>query len=221
MADKGTDLDDFADYMSAWNETDRKRGIFTKRDREYLLEEAEVSGQDELNLLYRMRQRLKQSLYDTNLLSGVPDDELGKVLEDEKLSVGMVINSFVRFVYRLAVRTYDDTSDELADTMERIISSKYHDIDVVENDVVVRSADVNVDISVDRQTSSLRNNLEDILYQDDSNMYITNINTYIEMNIDSSELGEQVAISLPDSNEEVKVQPIVAALIEDIKSEDE
>lgn len=68
----------------------RKSGILTQRDREYLLDELDIGGQEERNLKYRMRQRVIASLIDLQLIGlKYPTEELRKVaseLEESYLS---------------------------------------------------------------------------------------------------------------------------------------
>lgn len=60
----------------------RKRGMLTKKDRDYLLGRLEVSGQEKWNLRYRLRQRIIHGLADFALLRRFPQSELEKVCEE-------------------------------------------------------------------------------------------------------------------------------------------
>ena len=215
MTDDSTDLADFEEYMNTWKETDRKRGIFTERDREYLLRELDISGQDKLNLLYRMRQRLRESLLDTNMLPHVPEDEIDKVAEEEHFPIGMIVASLAEFIYKLAVRTYDDASDSLADTLERRISYYYDDIKLVEDDVEIHYADVNVNIDIEHNCVNLESYVNRTLYREDSKSKISFVDFMIRRALPSGE--ELVEVTLPDTDEVVELHPVTASVIEDIE----
>jgi len=217
MTDDSTDLADFEEYMNAWKETDRKRGIFTERDREYLLGKLDISGQDELNLLYRMRQRLRESLLDTNMLSRVPEDEIDKVVEEEYFPIGMIVGSLADFVYKLAVRTYDDASYSLANTLERRISYYYEDSKIVEDDIEIHYADINVNIDIEHNEMSLRSYLERVMYEEDSRSKISSVDIMVTRSLNFDD--ELVGVSLPNTDEIVGVHPVTATIIEDIQED--
>lgn len=76
-------------YTGRVKTTDRKRGILTKKDREYLLGEYQPEGQDERNTRYRIRQRLKEALADIELISWeLSEQELKQVIDSSNDMLG-------------------------------------------------------------------------------------------------------------------------------------
>ena len=58
----------------------RKRGILTETDREYLMGGTTKQGQDRRNLEFRMRQRIEQSMFDMVILAKhLPHEEMRKI----------------------------------------------------------------------------------------------------------------------------------------------
>lgn len=83
MVEDGAIPEETEDVVRVWDpssDLNRKRGILTQKDRQYLVGEIELQGQDKRNLLYRMRQRVRNSVLDMMLLGRhYPDDEIRKV----------------------------------------------------------------------------------------------------------------------------------------------
>jgi hypothetical protein len=70
-----------AELNPEWVETDRPRGIFTQRDREYLENSDDFDGQTERDVRYRIRNRISELLYDSNFFQFIPPSEIEKVVE--------------------------------------------------------------------------------------------------------------------------------------------
>ena len=76
------DFSEFETLIEKSQKIDRKRGILTQTDREYLLGKKEIDGQDERNLKYRLRQRVQNALLDIPLLIKLSDEDLSKIADE-------------------------------------------------------------------------------------------------------------------------------------------
>lgn len=114
MPDNGEHWEDTRD--NPWEKADRKRGILTKKDREYLLGEYQPTGQDRRNIRYRIRQRIKHALLDIQLLSSrIEYEELEQIVNNYGVGYHILIMDLLTFVYRIGdielgpdEFTYDD-----------------------------------------------------------------------------------------------------------------
>jgi len=172
MPDEDSDPQDILGNFGKPSETDRKRGIFTEKDREYLLGETEKTGQDERNTRYRIRQRVIQSFLDLQLLvSTYPDEELEKVLNDEEILEGWLQRQLLTLTYRMARYTSDNTNEEFEERLEDAISRELREGKINEETVEETSAEVDVELSVEKTKMDLQHvadqlvdkgNIEDI-----------------------------------------------------------
>lgn len=86
-----------------WKETDRKRGILTEADREYLLGKRSVEGQDEINTRYRIRQRIIQSLLDIKIIvDNLSGEDLKQVANDARIDNRYIRVAATEMAYNLA-----------------------------------------------------------------------------------------------------------------------
>jgi len=77
----------------AYQWEDRGRGILTDQDREYLAGERELTGQDERNARYRIRQRLIRALDDIAFLNWhLANEDLAQVAEENHLHPDYLIS---------------------------------------------------------------------------------------------------------------------------------
>ena len=142
------------DIRYNWEDADRERGVLTKRERRYLLNEIELSGQDERNIRYQIRKRVIESLRDLILISdenGLQDRDMKRVLESVDTLVLAGALSFV------AYRGLDEDLVEEGKGMtnDRVSDFEYLLMEVVESaekliDDSKGVAEVDVDIEVDR-----------------------------------------------------------------------
>lgn len=118
-------LDDFEEFLepSLWLEADRKRGILTKNDREYLLGERELEGQDERNARYRIRQRIVQALADLVLIFRELDlDDMDQIANHEQVNVDNTPVALNALAYRLLLYN-DNITNHLEQFEEDIIQA--------------------------------------------------------------------------------------------------
>lgn len=98
----GADGSNYLIHDGEWTNTDRKRGILTKGDREYLLNQDSLEGQDRRNARYRIRQRLSNALLDLALLTEVQmGEDLKQVVEKEDIDDEFITEAAVVFAYDL------------------------------------------------------------------------------------------------------------------------
>lgn len=200
---------------------DRKRGILTKNDREYLLGEKEISGQDERNLRYRMRQRILQSLLDIELLAMAYDDEeLQKIVQDDQFPGKGIITATLRLAYRMSRHRFDDVHDELADQLHLVIFDE-NTAHWVENEVPVASfPEVSVDITIDDEEYRLPDLVKALVSNEADKWTYQHLNDIIEVDYDHDwmdELLEEegwVALQPPGVDEEIEFHPLIAKYIE-------
>lgn len=128
-----------------WENPDRDRGIFTPHDRKYILGKTELSGQDERNARYRIRQRLIQGLYDLQLIDFIRNEDLSQVVEETDLLTGRAgVNLAVRLMH------IDDEIDFPKETLEKQVQESVSDnlsIPQTDSNVTRTVVDVNIDIS--------------------------------------------------------------------------
>lgn len=142
MADEQTSLWDAA------SDPDRKRGFLTKRDREYIIGEIDVEGQKERDLRYRIRNRVKNGLFDMVVLDTYPDDELEKILSSADYPPDNLIVHLYTIAYRLLSRSYGSTLaagavfEDLSDIMENMLKHS------IEREERYREGVVEVDIEI-------------------------------------------------------------------------
>lgn len=152
MEDDSSDWDgtDLSTFPPEYTEPDRKRGILTKNDREYLLDELEISGQDERNIRYRIRQRLIQSFLDLQLLSKeYPDDELEKVMDHDDIPERGTILSLVNMAYNISVLESRFTTEDFERIIEQVVrQQRVKQIEVPQSLEDFHEIEANVDISV-------------------------------------------------------------------------
>ena len=131
--------------------SDRDRGILTQHDREYLLGETELDGQDERNARYRIRQRTIQALHDMSLLSfqGSHDDLEQITKEVDRVS----IQGGIELMYDLLAADPDVT--ETLDELEGVVADAMTSVHAPSRDNVdepgIYSVDASVDIDVERE----------------------------------------------------------------------
>ena len=142
-----TDLGDFDDFESDWEKVDRKRGVLTKQDREYLLNKLELDGQRERDTKFRIRERIRNAVYDINILSdSYPSGEYEKVINSSAIYPGMVGN-MVEFGFKLLVAQVGIT--KAVNTFEALVQMAISPV-IIDNledeDEIPVSISVNIDV---------------------------------------------------------------------------
>lgn len=183
---EGTDSDIDELASESWEETNRKRGILTKGDREYLLGQRELSGQDERNTRYRIRQRVAQGLLDIQLLADYfPLSDIKQIVEkNEDISSTPVSKNLIQFAYKLLIADpgIRDPKTWLEDLIERVIHSTMEPSDKPE------AITISVEIEINRK------NLEPLLEQADKESF-----TIHELKQLSSTVNEDVFFDITNT----------------------
>lgn len=138
--------------VQEWKEPERKRSILTERERRYLLGELNISGQDERNIRYNIRNRMLEGIRDLILLtdSNFQDRDMAQVLDSVDSLVAAGALSYI------AYRSLDETlvDQDMGMAGDRAKDFKYLLIEIIRNvEKVIGSggvADVNVEIDIDR-----------------------------------------------------------------------
>ena len=131
-----------------WKQVDRKRGILTKDDREYLLGEKSVEGQDEINHRYRIRQRIIQSFLDLVLIRGyLGKDDLKQIANDDRIVNSGVESALATLSYELLYWAEDVTHP--IDSFEKIVGNAVlskTSPEEIDGRMIEESAQVNIEI---------------------------------------------------------------------------
>lgn len=164
-----TDLDGFDEYTPDWRKVERKRGILTKKDREYLVGDYQPEGQDERNTRYRIRQRIRQSLKDIILISYHLSDEDLRQIMDSKGMTSLQMRELLALAYRIQLQllriTHAGERDEGFRTMNKYFEASIQA--AVEEALEISRAEeadeavtftVNIDLSIHEE----RHDLEEI-----------------------------------------------------------
>lgn len=141
------------DQKRLWDavvDPDRKRGFLTKRDREYIFGEIDVEGQEERDLRYRIRNRVKNGLLDVAALDAYPDGELQKIISSADSPPDNIIVHLYTIAYRLLLKSYGSTlaagAEDLSGVMEDMLKHSIERVERHREGVV----EVDVDIEIDR-----------------------------------------------------------------------
>lgn len=105
----------------AWKNVNRDRGILTQEDRKYLLGKKEVSGQDERNTRYRIRQRFINSILDIGFIHKLEEDDKHQIMSDERLLDGSVRLSSASLLALLARYEHLDDLNETESEIESVL----------------------------------------------------------------------------------------------------
>ena len=112
-----------------WVNTDRERGIFTERDREYLMESDEYEGQTEREIRYRIRNRLTNLYYDSFYADMVSEDDLEATFDSIGESSPFLAYWLFRFGLKSIRAAVDNESDFRDNFYERCIEAAIQDIE--------------------------------------------------------------------------------------------
>lgn len=224
--DEQSSLDELTQFTTYRN-ADRTRGILTKSDRQYLLSEKEVSGQEERNLRYRMRQRVVQSLLDIALLSELyPDEELMKIFDHDDIYESIVIDGLLELAYRSTQATFDDVNNQMETRLEKEISNSLNSSKYIDGEMYIKYADVTVDLNVEVEESSLTEIIRYSNLGEDTAEFYQSLQLFVYQNYDESESegpaldNEEVTeIYVPESDTSIPVAQFLADAIEKARSD--
>ncbi|WP_157969472.1 hypothetical protein [Haloplanus rubicundus] len=133
-----------------WVTADRQRGILTTRDRKYIRGGLELDKQAERDLRYRIRQRIKQSIYDIEGISQLYDqDEIDTIFKNLGPSNVHLAKEICSFGLRCC-QAISNNSEGLSesDLFEKIISSAIKSSFRWSSSETVGSALVNIDFEI-------------------------------------------------------------------------
>ncbi|WP_157573496.1 hypothetical protein [Haloplanus natans] len=133
-----------------WVAADRQRGILTTRDRRYIKDELEIDKQAERDLRYRIRQRIKQSIYDIEGISQLYDqDEIDTIFNNLGPSNVHLAKEICSFGLRCCLAIANNTEGlSESDLFEAIISSAIKSSYRWSSKETVDSASVNIDFEI-------------------------------------------------------------------------
>lgn len=140
------DSDETSERQPEWMKFERKRGIITEKDREFLIHPGDYSKEAARNKRYRIRERIKNSLYDFSLLTELKDNDVKRTFEsmDDK---GYVLRAATEFLYRglclISDKTDSTEGELLEETLKRSIESAEHERGNI--------ATTNIKINIDRE----------------------------------------------------------------------
>lgn len=142
-----------------WDEPHRARGIFTESDREYLLGKTDLSGQDERNTRYRIRERITEALHDVALMTEeIEDRDLRQIVDN--IDSQVVSISLLFLAYRILANTDHYMSENAITDFEYFAIEAIRGVeeDYAEDSEVI--IDVDVDVEIER--SEIDDNIEGI-----------------------------------------------------------
>jgi hypothetical protein len=150
-----------------WEIVDRDRGIFTKDDREYLLDEKELEGQYERNTRYRIRQRIIQSLLDIALMAEVDTEDKSQIATDERVDQRYIHLSLFAFACEI-LRNSQRTNDYLGDIEEFVEEGiEYAPPVRRDDDGKIKLLSTDASVSIDLEERPMHEMMSDIGHFDD------------------------------------------------------
>lgn len=141
-----------------WFNPDRKRGMITSGDREFLARQTDEYDQASRNKRYRIRERVINSFYDFNDLRLLNKEDQGKIFE-KLLDAGPTLTSTLEFVYAGITGDTERTGKVDTTTLEETLSAAAQQ---VEGDRGYMS-NVKINIEVDRKKPDIEHITEKIL----------------------------------------------------------
>lgn len=207
-----------------YREPDRKRGIFTKKDRQYLLGELEIDGQDERNLRYRMRQRVLEAVHDLILLeSEYPDEELKKVFENSVLGNIPPMAKITTLAYRIARFTYDNPVLYFEAALRGAIREEHRD-DIYENgELRTKGVHLDLELSIEPYEYTFKEIVQKHIRDQASTEAWDALNNYVGDHylpkIPEDELEGKGTVDMrpPGSEEVLSLHPILAEKIAEVQ----
>ncbi|MFB6199159.1 MAG: hypothetical protein ABEI52_13000 [Halobacteriaceae archaeon] len=165
--DSGDDTDE------PWNKTDRARGFLTQTDREYLVDERELEGQQERNTRYRIRQRAIQGLLDVVFLHHhLSGEDRRQIAQHGDLNRSVVRSEIHGMAYDLLMFSDDYGSDmSLIEALEKeleVMLDAYHPYEEIGEVGGIVDRTVSVEVNVEDETYTPEK-IENRLYSGDAN----------------------------------------------------
>jgi hypothetical protein len=146
--------------------TERDRGIFTTADREYLLGERELSEQAERNTRYRIRDRLKNGIYDFSLANRLRTEDRKQVAEaifTDEFTSDSVIHDSLGLLFSMVTDTEEGEPSNAIEKFEEILSS------VIKVAIKREKDDVMVDVDVSIETKLQKPDINELLNKYENN----------------------------------------------------
>ena len=131
-----------------WNDLKRKRGILTTSDREYLSDPKEYDEQASRDKRYRIRERVKNSLYDFNDLLLMPANDRKRVFNTAGEEGGPTLVSALGFFYMGITKMAEQSGETGIELFETLLSNAIESREMQELEYI---ANVNVDIEIERE----------------------------------------------------------------------
>jgi hypothetical protein len=173
----------------AWRQRDRKRGIITEDDREFLADNfTEESDQapDKQTIRdkrYRIRERVKNALLDFNYLVNIGEEDRGKVFEYLVDEGGPTLQSIFELLYLGITDLGGDTEGELdLEEFEEVLTRAIIETERRERNYI---ANVSININVERTRPNTETLLDKML---DGQGTIEEFMYYIENEDDRADL---------------------------------
>lgn len=220
-SDEHSDLAGFSDFTPYHLETDRKRGILTEGDREYLKDPTTLTGQDERNTRYRIRQRVFQSLVDIRLLERLSDRDLERVLNHDGVMPDLLLVSLLRLSYRIARLTSDNTNEDFEGALEGAIIQEVINSMLTKDPIRATTADVTAEISVQEKPFDAQETVEDLLEEGDAEG-LADLDAHLRRRLPvlkGINVHDSEPVTPEGLNEELEVHPVLKEMIEAAMSE--
>ena len=221
------DMDELSNAFHQLQESDRKRGILTKQDRKYLFEEVDVSGQNERNTRYRIRQRLYDSLIDTHILNKeLSDEDLRKVLQKEGISPSTIASNLLRLAYRVVQISSKSTNDEFTRLLELAVQRQFEETEFSTGGLYEKSADVDATLNVREIEFNTSEIISTYLKHGGMDDWIRFDVYFREKTKKSEEIhfdseAEPEATYIPTLDSEIGLHPVLAEMVKDHKASSE
>lgn len=166
---------------------ERDRGILTTADREYLLGERELSEQAERNTRYRIRNRLKNGIYDLALAARLqPKDrkQVANSIFTDDLTGDSILYDSLGLLFHMVTDAEEGDTDEATERFEEVLSG------IVKSVIKQEDEDVMVDVAASIDPEIKRPDIGELLER-----YENNEETYDEFQFlreqDEVEIDEQ------------------------------
>jgi len=134
-------------------DSERDRGIFTTADREYLLGERELSDQAERNTRYRIRNRLKNGIYDLGLAARLQTEDRTQVANSiftDDFTGDSILYDSLGLLFHMVTDAEDGDTTEATEKFEEVLAGVVESVTKQENDDVIVDVTVSIDPDVQR-----------------------------------------------------------------------
>lgn len=134
----------------AFVDLDRKQGIFTPRDREYLLNRLDVDDQTERDIRYRIRNRLQNSLIDLGLADNLSKKDFLNTLLSTGARTDVILEYLLTAAYKGTYFIYPQEGPE--EVFAALVHRVIHEVEMeMARGTDIAIGGIEVDIQVDRR----------------------------------------------------------------------